>query len=112
MKEFSFSFKDILLGVGIPFTLGCIKSGGQGFAVNLILSKKIEISKLFFKTKIKTSLLQDVLALFLGISLVSTFIFIPLNRFNFSRRYGIYLLFLYVVALIVCILVEAKVIVS
>jgi hypothetical protein len=53
MKEFSFSFKDILLGVGIPFTLGCIKSGGQGFAVNLILSKKIIILNYFLKQRLK-----------------------------------------------------------
>lgn len=30
---------DILLGVGIPFTYGCIKNGGAGFTVRL--SKKI-----------------------------------------------------------------------
>jgi hypothetical protein len=52
-----------------------------------------------------------MLSLFLGISLVSTLVFIPLNRFNFSRGYGVYLIVLYFVALIVCVLIEAKVIV-
>ena len=28
-------YSDILLGVGIPFTYGCIKSGGAGFAVSI-----------------------------------------------------------------------------
>lgn len=81
---------NILLGVGIPFTVKCIKLKG-GFTI-------------------KTSLLQDVLALFMGISLVSTLIFIPLNKFNFTRRYGFYLIGLYAIALIFCILIEAGVI--
>ena len=56
------------------------------------------------------SFLQDVLALFVGISLVSSIIFVPLNKFYFSRRYGIYLIGLYVVFLVTCILIECKVI--
>ena len=81
----------MLLGVGIPFTYQCLKSGGR--------------------IGIRRSLLQDILALFLGISLVTTLIFIPLNKFYFSRRYGFFLIGLYVVALTMCILIEAGVIV-
>ncbi len=80
---------NILLGVGIPFTFQCLKDG---------------------EIMIKQSFLQDVLALFVGISLVSSIIFVPLNKFYFSRRYGIYLIGLYVVFLVTCILIECKVI--
>lgn len=58
----------------------------------------------------KNSLLQDVLCLFLGISLLSTFIFIPLNKFKFSRKYGVYLIVLYFVAITTSILIESGVI--
>jgi solute carrier family 24 (sodium/potassium/calcium exchanger), member 6 len=81
---------NILLGVGIPFTVKCIRLK-DGFTI-------------------KKSLLQDVLALFLGVSLVSTLIYIPLNKFNFTRRYGYYLIGLYAIALTFCILIEAGVI--
>jgi len=80
---------NILLGVGIPFTFQCLKDG---------------------EIMIKQSFLQDVLALFVAISLVSSIIFVPLNKFYFSRRYGIYLIGLYVVFLVTCILIECKVI--
>ncbi len=80
---------NILLGVGIPFTFQCIRDG---------------------EIMIKRSFLQDILALFVGISLVSSLIFVPLNKFYFSRRYGIYLIFLYAVFLVTCILIESKVI--
>ena len=81
---------DILLGIGISFTIRIIQSG-HGYTI-------------------QTSLLQDILALFLGISLVSSLIFIPLNKFHFSRKYGIYLIALYVIFLTVCILVESGII--
>ena len=80
---------NILLGVGIPFTAQCIKNG---------------------EVPINRSFLQDVLALFVGISLVSSIIFLPLNKFYFSRKFGIYLIALYVVFLTVCILIESHVI--
>ena len=78
------------MGIGISFTIRILKSG-HGYVI-------------------QKSLLQDVLALFLGISLVSSLIFIPLNKFYFSRKYGIYLIVVYVVFLTVCILVESGVI--
>jgi hypothetical protein len=53
-----------------------------------------------------------MLALFLGISLCSTIVFIPLNNFYFSRKYGIYLFTVYAVFLTVCILIESDVIKS
>jgi Ca2+/Na+ antiporter len=58
----------------------------------------------------RKSLLQDVLCLFLGISLVSTLVFIPLNKFQFSRKYGIYLILLYIIAITISILIESKII--
>jgi len=53
-----------------------------------------------------------MLALFLGISLCSTLVFIPLNNFYFSKKYGIYLLTVYAVFLTICILIEYHVIIS
>lgn len=79
---------NILLGIGVPFTFKCIKSG---------------------KILIQTSFLQDILALFTGISLISTIIFIPCNKFYFGRRYAVCLLIFYAVFLTVCILIESKV---
>lgn len=79
---------NILLGVGIPFTFQCITDG---------------------EVKINRSFLQDVLAFFVGFSLVCTIIFIPLNKFYFSRKYGIFLIMVYVVFLTVCILIESDV---
>ena len=91
-----YEFLDILLGVGIAFTIKCIKSG-HGYMV--IKFKNLFCFNLklnnFYSLKIQKSLLQDVLALFLGISLISSLIFIPLNKFYFSRKYGIYLIFVY-----------------
>lgn len=57
--------------------------------------------------KIKQSFLQDTLAFFLGVSLCSTLVFLPLNKFFFSRRYGVYLILVYIVFLTVCILIES-----
>lgn len=83
---------NILLGVGIPFSIQCFKKK-EGIAIN-------------------SSFLQDMLALFLGISLVSTLIIIPLRKFKFTRGYGYYLLAVYAVFLTVCILIESGVIKS
>jgi len=44
--------------------------------------------------------------LFLGISVLSTLIFIPLNKFTTSKKYGIYLLLLYVVFSVLSVLLE------
>lgn len=81
---------NILLGVGIPFTYKCLQTG-QSFVI-------------------QKSFMQDVLAFFLAISLCSTLIFLPLNRFYFSRRYAIYLIAVYAVFIVVCILIESDVI--
>ncbi|XP_076586071.1 mitochondrial sodium/calcium exchanger protein isoform X2 [Chaetodon auriga] len=51
-------------------------------------------------------LLTWVLAGALGLSLVLSFVIIPLCRFHLSRAYGIFLLFFYVVFLVIALLTE------
>ncbi|XP_060593798.1 mitochondrial sodium/calcium exchanger protein-like isoform X2 [Ruditapes philippinarum] len=80
---------NLLLGIGIPFTIATIKQGDY---------------------KIQITLEEVVLAGFLALSLISSIIIVPLSRFRMSRGWGIYLVVLYVVFLIVAILTETKVI--
>ncbi|CAH1800977.1 unnamed protein product [Owenia fusiformis] len=81
---------NLLLGVGIPFT---IKIGGKG-SVPLVYS-----------------LQQVILTAGLGASLVSSFVSIPLIfKFKINRAYGLYLVLLYVSFLVVAILAEVGVI--
>lgn len=81
---------NLLLGVGIPFTIATIKKGGS--------------------YKLKITLEEVVLAGFVCLSLVSSLIIVPLSRFRMSRPWGIYLVVLYVVFLVVAILTESGVI--
>lgn len=80
---------NILLGVGIPFTIATIKHGTY---------------------KLKITFEEVVLAGFVCISLVSSLIIVPLSGFRMSRPWGIYLIILYVVFLIVAVLTETGVI--
>ncbi|CAF0867594.1 unnamed protein product [Brachionus calyciflorus] len=81
---------NILIGIGIPFTLKCIQSS-EGFVI-------------------KQNFLLFFLALFLGISLLSSLIFLPFNNFYFSRKYALYLITIYVIFIIGCVLIESGVI--
>nr|KAI8753626.1 sodium/potassium/calcium exchanger 6; mitochondrial-like [Biomphalaria glabrata] len=81
---------NLLLGLGIPFTIACIKRGGVFY--------------------LKVNLEQMVLAAGLGFSLASSLVIVPFSKFKMSRPYGIYLLFLYATFLVVAVLIEVNVI--
>ncbi|KAK3592204.1 hypothetical protein CHS0354_034308 [Potamilus streckersoni] len=76
---------NLLLGVGIPFTIGTIKNGDY---------------------QLKLTLEELVLAAFLAFSLVTSLIIVTASKFRMSRPYGLYLMILYVVFLVVAILTE------
>ncbi|XP_059179246.1 mitochondrial sodium/calcium exchanger protein-like [Physella acuta] len=81
---------NMLLGLGIPFSIACFKNRGT--------------------FDLKVNLEQMTLAAGLGFSLVSSFIIVPLFGFKMSRPYGIYLLVLYAAFLVIAILIEVNVI--
>ncbi|CAF1014145.1 unnamed protein product, partial [Didymodactylos carnosus] len=81
---------DFLIGLGIPFSIVTIRNGAP--------------------FEIKESALQNLIAYFLFGSLVATLIFIPLNKFNYSRWFGFVLVVYYVIFLTMAILIEVKVI--
>lgn len=64
----------------------------------------------FILFQIKLTLDEVVLAVFLGLSLVSSLVIVTLSKFRMSRPWGIYLVVLYLVFLTVAILTEVKVI--
>ncbi|XP_021341574.1 sodium/potassium/calcium exchanger 6, mitochondrial-like isoform X2 [Mizuhopecten yessoensis] len=81
---------NLLLGIGIPFTVATIKNGGT--------------------YKLQITFEEVVLAAFLMLSLVVSLTIVPLSKFKMSRMYGIILIVLYVIFLIVAILAETNVI--
>ncbi|XP_050411169.1 mitochondrial sodium/calcium exchanger protein isoform X2 [Patella vulgata] len=81
---------NLLLGIGIPFTIGTFKNGGS-YSLNVTLE-------------------EIVLAGFLAFSLVSSLLIVPLSGFRMTRAWGIYLMVLYVVFLLVALLTETGVI--
>ncbi|CAH1803024.1 unnamed protein product, partial [Owenia fusiformis] len=81
---------NLLLGVGIPFTIGCINKGG-----------------IFY---IQFTFIQVILLGFLALSLLSSLIYLVIFKFYISRGYGVYLICLYVTFLTVALLVETGVI--
>ena len=87
---FGESLFNLLLGVGIPFTIGTIKNGGP--------------------LKIKITIEEVILASFLLLSLVTSLVVVPLSKFRMSKPYGVLLMIVYIVFLIVAILGETGVI--
>ncbi|KAK3084637.1 hypothetical protein FSP39_016661 [Pinctada imbricata] len=81
---------NLLLGIGIPFTIGTIKQG-QSYKLSITFE-------------------EYVLAGFLALSLLTSLVIVPLSKFKMSRPYGITLIILYVVFLIVALLTETSVI--
>ncbi|XP_046544013.1 mitochondrial sodium/calcium exchanger protein-like isoform X5 [Haliotis rubra] len=81
---------NILLGIGIPFTIGTFKRGGS--------------------YELRLTLVELILAGFLCLSLVSSLIIVPLSGFRMSRPYGIFLFILYGVFITVAMLAETNVI--
>ncbi|XP_041348385.1 mitochondrial sodium/calcium exchanger protein-like [Gigantopelta aegis] len=77
---------NILLGIGIPFTILCFKQGGS-YKLNITLE-------------------EFVIFVFLLISLMSSLVIVPLSRFRMSRPLGVYLIILYIVFMVVVILTE------
>ncbi|XP_069134964.1 mitochondrial sodium/calcium exchanger protein-like [Argopecten irradians] len=81
---------NLLLGIGIPFTVATIKNGAD---------YQLEIT---FE--------EVVLAAFLMLSLITSLLIVPLSKFKMSRTYGIILIVLYGIFLVVAILAETNVI--
>jgi len=81
---------NFLMGLGIPFSLATLKNGHP-----FIIDK---------------SVLQNVIAYFLFGSLATTLLFIPFNKFFYSRGFGVFLVIFYVVFLVIAILIETNVI--
>ncbi|XP_060067382.1 mitochondrial sodium/calcium exchanger protein-like [Ylistrum balloti] len=81
---------NLLLGIGIPFTVATIKNGSD---------YQLEIT---FE--------EVVLAAFLMLSLIVSLLVVPLSKFKMSRMYGLILIVLYIVFLVVAILAETNVI--
>ncbi|CAF0784595.1 unnamed protein product [Adineta steineri] len=81
---------NFLMGLGLPFTYVTLKTGAP-YAID-------------------KSLLQNVIAYFLFGSLAGTLLFIPLNKFFYSRRFGLVLIAFYVAFLALAILIETHII--
>ncbi|KAK7505987.1 hypothetical protein BaRGS_00002709, partial [Batillaria attramentaria] len=81
---------NVLLGIGIPFTIACIKNGGT--------------------FKLQVTLEELFLAAGVTVSLISSLIIVPLSGFRMSRGYGIYLVIVYVIFLALALLIETDVI--
>ncbi|KAL4223077.1 Mitochondrial sodium/calcium exchanger protein [Mactra antiquata] len=80
---------NLLLGIGIPFTIATVKQGDYSIQITLE---------------------EIVLAAFLCLSLVSSLLIVPLSKFKMTRGWGIYLVVLYMVFLVIAILTETGVI--
>jgi hypothetical protein len=72
--------------------------------------RKTNEFNLYFVFQIDKSLLQNVIAYFLFGSLAGTLLFIPLNKFFYSRRFGSGLIIYYIAFLTIAILIETNVI--
>ncbi|XP_074643328.1 mitochondrial sodium/calcium exchanger protein-like isoform X2 [Tubulanus polymorphus] len=83
---------NMLMGIGIPFTIGTIRHNGN--------------------FTLKFTLLQLVLICSLAGSLIMSLIAVPLRKFKFSAIYGGLLIAYYIVFLIIAVLVETQVITS
>ncbi|CAG5125829.1 unnamed protein product, partial [Candidula unifasciata] len=81
---------NLLLGLGIPFTIACFNNGGT------------------FHLKITFE--EMILAGGLAVSLISSLVIVTFSKFQMSRPYGIYLLCLYVAFLTVAVLTEVNII--
>ncbi|XP_064613069.1 mitochondrial sodium/calcium exchanger protein-like [Liolophura sinensis] len=77
---------NLLLGIGIPFTIQIIEHGGS--------------------FKLQVTLEEYILAGFLALSLIISLIVVTCSRFRMSRLYGIILWILYIIFLVVAILTE------
>ncbi|XP_012946734.1 mitochondrial sodium/calcium exchanger protein [Aplysia californica] len=81
---------NLLIGLGVPFTIACLQKDGV--------------------FHLAVTLEEMVLAAGLGTSLIATLLIVPLSGFKMSRPYGIALVCLYVAFLVIAILTETNVI--
>lgn len=81
---------NLLIGIGIPFT--------------------ITTTLYHSHYKLEATFQQILLAIFLGISLLSTFIVMPIMKFQMTRGYGFYLLTLYLLFIVTILLAEYQII--
>jgi len=78
---------NLLIGIGLPFTIQILRGGGK--PISLVCNK-----------------MTLVLSVGLGISLVFSFILMPIRKFQANKPYGFILILMYVVFLSVCIVFE------
>ena len=78
---------NLLIGIGLPFTIQILRGGGS--SISLVCNK-----------------MTLVLSVGLGISLVFSFLVMPLRKFQATKPYGFFLVFIYIVFLSVCIVFE------
>ena len=86
-----FQLFNLLLGIGIPFTIAFIKNGGKPIPV--VYNKMVV-----------------VLTASLAVSLITSLIMMPVSRFRAKRAHGFVLVAIYVVLLSAALLVEFTVI--
>jgi len=78
---------NLLLGIGLPFTIQILSNGGQPISLDF-------------------NLMTLTLSIGLGAALLFSFLLLPIIKFMASRVYGGLLLVIYAVFLAICIVVE------
>jgi len=78
---------NLLLGIGIPFTIQILGNGGASLSLNF-------------------NMMTLALSIGLGVSLSFSYILLPLTGFKATKLYGVALMVIYVVFLASCIVVE------
>eukprot|EP00092_Neocalanus_flemingeri_P035003 GFUD01038087.1.p1 GENE.GFUD01038087.1~~GFUD01038087.1.p1 ORF type:complete len:573 (+),score=74.19 GFUD01038087.1:326-2044(+) len=78
---------NLLIGIGLPFTIQILQGGGT--AIALVCNK-----------------MTLVLSVGLGVSLAFSFLVMPIRKFQATKLYGFILILIYVVFLSVCIVFE------
>ncbi len=78
---------NLLLGIGLPFTIAILKNNGQPIGVPY-------------------NYMVLVLSAALGIALLASFIIMPLSGFQASRKHGIAFIILYIALLTSAIVIE------
>lgn len=120
VKDLTVFPSDMLFGVG----LGCLvqmlttKSDVQVISSNTHISRVYHCGQMYREIANTLSLsppppqfeeaglLTWILAGALGLSLVLSFIFVPLSRFHLGRAYGIFLIIFYCIFLLIALLTE------
>merc|ERR1712210_293608 len=78
---------NMLLGIGLPFTIQILGTGGKNIGLEF-------------------DSMTAVLAIGLAVSLIFSHVLLPILRFKATKLYGAALLLIYLVFLITCIVIE------